>query len=188
MRPTISVVHTSNSKKFQDRLKRISRQAVYVGIPATTAEDRQKQLIKMASGTKSIKKRTKLIAASASTDLNNAELLYIFSKGSPANHQPARPVIEPAIAADGNREAISFELAEANKAELDGRHDDAMRFLKRAGIAGSNASKKWFTDSRNEWPPNAPRTIAEKGSDRPGIDTAAMQGAITYVTKEDTDE
>jgi len=88
------------------------------------------------------KKTAKLVAAAAASTLNNAELLYVFSKGSPANHQPARPVIEPAIVADGNRQAISHELAQANKAQLDGDAEGAKRFLKRAGIAGENASKK----------------------------------------------
>jgi len=134
------------------------------------------------------KKTAKLVAAAAASTLNNAELLYVFSKGSPANHQPARPVIEPAIVADGNRQAISHELAQANKAQLDGDAEGAKRFLKRAGIAGENASKKWFTDPRNGWQPNAQRTIDAKGSSVPGIDTAAMQGAITSVVKEDTDE
>ena len=81
-----------------------------------------------------------------------------------------------------------YELAQANKAQLDGDAEGAKRFLKRAGIAGENASKKWFTDPRNGWQPNAQRTIDAKGSSVPGIDTAAMQGAITSVVKEDTDE
>ena len=105
MRPTISVTRTSNSKNLQASLKRVSSQAVYVGIPSTTAADRQQQLLKMAANGK---KTAKLVAAAAASTLNNAELLYVFSKGSPANHQPARPVIEPAIVADGNRQAISL--------------------------------------------------------------------------------
>lgn len=139
----------------------------------------------MVSGHKVTSKKTRLTAVSASSNLNNAELLYVFSKGSPVHHQPPRPVIEPAIAADGNREGIAHELAESTKATLNGDQASATKFLKRAGFAGENAAKGWFFDSRNAWQGNAPRTIAAKGSDRPGIDTSAMIGAITSVIRDE---
>jgi hypothetical protein len=132
-------------------------------------------------------KKARVVKAAAA-DVNNAELLYIFSKGSPANSQPPRPVIEPAIVAEGNKEAISHELAKATKATLQGNEQEASSRLKRAGIAGQNASRAWFRDSRNGWPPNAEKTIREKGSDRPGIDTGAMRDSIVYVVREDSNE
>jgi hypothetical protein len=189
MRPTISVTQSKSSINLQARLKELSDQAVYVGIPTTTAKDRQTQLTNMINATsanskKGREKRSRL-AILAAENVNNAELLYIFSKGSPATGQPPREVIEPAIVASGNKEAISFELAEVTKAILDANPSLAKTHLRRAGMAGQNASRKWFTDGRNGWAPNAPMTVALKGSDRPGIDSGAMRKAITYVIKED---
>lgn len=192
MKPTVSVSKTSNYKSLQDRLKGLTRKAVYVGIPATTALDRQTQLLKMAGeitskSPTSQKKKAKLLVASLE-NINNAELLFLFSKGSPARGQPARGVIEPAIVAPGNKEAIAFELSESAKASLKGDSAEAIKRLKRAGIAGQNASRKWFTDSRNGWAPNSQFTIDHKESDQPGIATGAMRAAITSVVKEDDNE
>lgn len=192
MRPTVSVTKTSNSRKLQDRLKEVSNQAVYVGIPSTTVADRRVSLITKASkidykSPNASRRQLKLLTAAAE-EVNNAELLYLFSKGSPLNHQPPRPVIEPAIAAPGNKEAIAYELSQATKAVLDGKPAEAKKRLKRAGLAGQNASRKWFTDPRNQWAPNSPKTIALKGSDKPGIDTGVMRAAIIYVVKENSND
>lgn len=194
MKPTVSVKKTSQSAKLLANLRGLTKKAVYVGIPTTSVNDRIDQLLDMTNklsgnNTRSKNKKKKLITAAiktAANQVNNAELLYIFSKGSPVNNQPPRPVIEPAIIAKGNKEAISYELGQATKAQLDGNFPEVKRRLKRAGMAGQNASRKWFTDSRNNWAPNSPVTIAAKGSDVPGIDTAAMRKAITYVVKDDT--
>lgn len=59
------------------------------------------------------------------------------------------------------------------------------RGLRSAGNLAASYAKKWFTDPRNGWAPNSPRTIALKGSSRPLIDTGAMQEAITYVVRKD---
>ena len=144
-------------------------------------------LINQSSGNKSGKpgktrqKRINRIVSSIGSNVSNAQLLYIHTNGSPARHIPARPVLEPAIVAPGNREAIAYELSQAVTANLNGQ--SPLRSLKRAGIAGSNAAKSWFTDSRNGWAPNAPSTIKAKGSDKPLIDTGALRQAITYVVR-----
>lgn len=188
MKPTISATKTGSSRNPLAHLKDINNLVVYVGIPATTATERATQIARKIAKTKSKTKKGKLADAATAAimdDLNNAELLYLFSKGSLPQHIPARPVIEPAIVAKGNKEAIAYELSEASRATLSGDSNEARRRLKRAGVAGSNAAKKWFTDPRNGWAPNAPKTIALKGSDKPGIDTGAMRQAITSVTKEE---
>lgn len=94
--------------------------------------------------------------------VNNAELLYIHTHGSPIRHIPPRAVIEPAINAPGNKEVITRELGDAAAAALDQKPAECIKFLRRAGLAGSNASKAWFTDSRNGWPPNARSTVLAK--------------------------
>lgn len=190
MKPTVTITKTSNRKKLQDRLKEVSKQAVYVGIPTTTIEDRLLAVLKKTSKVNykspNASSRRLHMLTQAANEVNNAELLYIFSKGSPLNHQSPRPVIEPAIVAPGNKEAIAYELSQATKAVLDNKPGEAKKRLKRAGIAGQNASRKWFTDPRNGWAPNAPKTVTLKGSSRPGIDTGIMRSAITYVVKDDS--
>jgi hypothetical protein len=113
--------------------------------------------------------------------INNAEVLFIFSKGSPLKRIPARPVIEPAI--EANAEFINKELAKASSAALNNDPAGVQQGLQRAGMVAANASKEWFFDSRNGWAPNTPGTIRAKGSAQPGIDTGAMRRAITYVVR-----
>lgn len=117
--------------------------------------------------------------------IGNAALMFILTHGSPLHGIPATPVIEPAIAADGNRQIISGELKDGAKALLDRNATQATASLRRAGTAGSNAAKAWFTDPRNNWPPNKPSTIRRKGSDRRNIDTGALRRAITFVLRQE---
>jgi hypothetical protein len=121
----------------------------------------------------------------ASQAVTNAELLFIHTKGSPLKRIPARPVLEPAVKADGNREPIARELAASAKASLAGDKQEAVRRMERAALVGQNAARRWFTDPRNGWAPNAPSTIRRKGSDRPLIDTGALRAAIVGVVREE---
>ena len=175
----LKVVHEKgNADALMKRLREKSP-SVYVGIPAASAAERASaaaDLADLATGP-----RKKHIQEASEQDVNNAELLFIFSKGSPARNQDPRPVLEPAIEADGNRQPISRELAGMAKAHLDGDKAKEMEFANRAALAGQNAARDWFTDSRNSWSPNAPSTIAAKGSDRPGIDLGLMRGAIVGI-------
>ena len=175
----LKVIHEKgDADELMKRLKTKSP-AVYVGIPAASAAERASaalELADLATG-----KRKKHIEEASKQDVNNAELLFIFSKGSPARNQDARPVLEPAIEADGNKQPISRELAGMARAHLDGDKAKEMDFANRAALAGQNAARDWFTDSRNAWAPNAPSTIAAKGSDRPGIDLGLMRGAIVGI-------
>lgn len=142
--------------KIRAALEKLREAAVLVGIPQATTGRRGEPI-------------------------NNASLLYILSNGSPARGIPATPVIEPAIMADGNRQIIGKELAAAASAQLSDDGNAAVLHFKRAGTAGTNAAKGWFTDARNAWPPNKPSTIRRKGSDRRNIDTGALRAAMTYV-------
>lgn len=141
----------------------------------------------------------------ASKGINNAEALFIFSKGSPLRGQPPRPVIEPAIQADGNKQRVAKQLALASKAALQGDQSGMVEHLDKAGTAGESAAKRWFRDTRNGWEPNAPSTVRAKlgkltakkraaalqaiqdaGGDQtgiitPGINTGQMRRAITHV-------
>ena len=182
--PSITLARKSGAAALMKRVAGISKLAAYVGIPAADKRERETQLLNMAGKAKSKYRKARLQKAAAN-DVTNAELLFIFSKGSPLRHQPARPVLEPAVAADGNRQPIERELAASVKASLEGNHEVATKKMKRAALAGQNAARSWFTDSRNNWAPNAPGTIRAKGSDRPGIDTGAMRAAVIGVVREE---
>ncbi|HXS93031.1 MAG TPA: hypothetical protein VN736_00410 [Candidatus Limnocylindrales bacterium] len=137
-------------------LKRLEKSEVLVGIPAN----------------KTLRKGGKI---------NNASLLFILSKGSPINHIPPRPVLEPSI--EENKKIIAPHLGAAAKAILDKRPDQAQRELELAGTLASDAAKRYITSG--ELAPNAPSTIARKGSDQPLIDTGALRRSITFVVREE---
>lgn len=141
---------------------------------------------------------------------NNAELAYIHSNGSPKMSIPARPFLEPAI--EANKEAIAKQQAKIIQDALAGKTDMMLIDVKKLGLFTQNAIKAWFTDPRNNWPPNSPATamrkIAKKykskkrraqaleewfqsvqveGMDptvRPLIDTSQLRNAITYVIRQ----
>lgn len=179
--PKITIARKSGVKALMKRVSGITKLSAHVGIPAS-GSDRDAALKALAGKTTSAKKKAKLAAASG--DVNNAELLFVFSKGSPARNQPARPVLEPAVQASDNKAAITKQLAASVKADIAGDHKLATTNMRKAALAGQNAARKWFTDGRNGWAPNAPSTIEAKGSDRPGINTGAMRSAIVGVVED----
>ena len=152
--------------------------------------------------TKGEKKKIAKLQSKAAQPVSNAELLFIFSNGSPLRGQPARQVIEPAIEEPATAERIARALAEASTAALDGNEAGMMDALDRAGTIGESAAKRWFTDSRNGWQQNAASTIRAKSGKKvmgpvplvgqseewdsantPGIDTGQMRRAITHVVE-----
>ena len=149
--------------------QRLKRSEVLVGIPASGAPRKK-------------------------GPINNAALMYIFSKGSPLQHIPARPWLEPAIKANGN--IITPHMAAAAKAMLSKNPASAERELRLAGTVAANAAKRWPMDPRNNWQENAPSTIrrfqkkGKKGKapfdvvKRPGIDTGQLRRAIISVVRE----
>lgn len=159
MIPKVTVSKKSNPmQNLGDALATLRKTDVLVGIPQVTSS-RPGEII------------------------SNAELLYIQSKGSPARNIPARPVLEPAIQAPGNKEVIDEQLKQATIAVLHRNPERAKDYLNRAGQAASNAAKRWFFDPRNNWAPLKPATIKAKGSSQPLIDTGAMRKAITWVLR-----
>ena len=112
-----------------------------------------------------------------------AHSMYLHSHGSPIHRIPPRPIIEPAIEDPENQQEIINELKQAAEEALDGNSTSAEQHFTRAGLSGQNAARDWFTNPKNNWPPNSPLTIALKGSDRPLIDTAQMRKSITYVVR-----
>lgn len=112
---------------------------------------------------------------------SKAYKMYLLAHGSPAYRVPPRPIIEPAI--EANKEALAEGLKKASLFFMDGEKENAVAELNRTGLRAQNYVRKWFTDPRNNWPPNAPSTIERKGSDKPLIDTGELRKSISYVVK-----
>lgn len=187
MGPKITLARKSGKAGFDNVLRLIMKRAAYVGVPANTKQrDQALQDVALKLAKKKGKRaRTKLTRAldQSGSDINNAELLFLITKGSPARHIPATPILEPAIELPENRAIISRELAASAKSILDGSSTESDKYLKRAALAGQNAARKYFTDPRNGWPPNAPSTIKRKGSARRNIDFGILRSAIIGITR-----
>jgi hypothetical protein len=159
MNPNIKVSSIDHSAKLRASLASLGRKRVLVGVPEEKNDRR-------------------------SGEITNAGLVYLHTHGSALQHIPPRPIIEPAIEAADNKAMITAKLGEAAKSALNGQAPQTTQALNQAGMLGRNAAIRWFTDPRNHWAANSPRTVAEKGSDRPLIDTAQMRRSITYVVDE----
>lgn len=186
-----------NTADLKKSLEELAGKQVYVGIPEGSDNDRA-----AAAGNQE-----------SSGGITNAELLYIhthgvrkqemrdemnpkvesgempYSKayqmwlhthGSPLWQSPPRPVIEPAI--EKNKDVIAKQLRKVADAALDGQNPNAE--LEKAGMLGQNIARDWFTNPENNWPPNSPRTVDQKGSDQPLIDSGELRKSIIYVVKE----
>lgn len=176
----LKVTRTSTASAVNESLKKLARKAVYVGIPESAA-------------------------ARDIGRINNAQLMYIHTNGSPLKHIPVRPVIEPAL--EANKAIVMEQLERVAEATLDGDDQMAEQALIAAGRVGANAAKRWFTDSRNGWPKNKPSTVRNKirklrgtsyqealdildsdgdisAIDTPLIDTGELRRSITFVTGE----
>lgn len=181
----ITLGRKSGSAAILKRITGLGKLAAYVGVPADEA-GRTGALTKLAGNAtgKRAKKLRDLVLKGAGA-VNNAELLFIHTKGSPLRKIPARPVLQPAVEADGNKQAIAAELASSMKASIAGDHELAVKRMRRVALTGQNAARRWFTDPRNAWAPNAPSTIKAKGSNRPLIDTGALRNAIVGIVEEE---
>jgi hypothetical protein len=172
------------------RLAGLQKRHIYVGIPQ--AENSRKsggignaELLYIH--THGIRRKSMIAemdrSMAAGMKYSAAFSLYIQSHGSPLWHSPPRPVLEPAI--EANKEKIAREFKKIYTACSNGDAEGMERAIVRTGLAAQNICRGWFTDPRNNWPPNSPVTIARKGSERPLIDTGSMRKAITYVVRED---
>jgi hypothetical protein len=154
----------NNYMKLKKALNFLKENPVYVGIAEDTTERNNEDEKEKVSVT-------------------NADLLFIHTKGSPVNNIPARPVIEPAI--EDASEKISKQMGMAAKKAMESNEEMAIKHLSLAGMYGQNASRSWFTNPKNNWPPNSPAVIAakrRKGSTEPKplIDTGELRKSITY--------
>ena len=165
--------------KLAADLQKISNMDVLVGVPESNAARKEE-------------------------GINNAQLLALHTKGSPLQKIPARPVIEPAIEASGNKEQIAEQLGIAAQLVLDQNVPGAHAQLQKTAMLGQNVARSWFTDPRNNWPPNKIATVRAKMSKmtskqvfeavdsgtpitRPLVDTGALRQAIIGICREKKD-
>ena len=129
--------------------------------------------------------------------ISNVQLAFILTNGSPVNHNPPRPFLEPALADEKVRQIIGRHMKAAVVAVLKGDEGAARAELEKAGQAGEDGVKDYMASG--SFAPNSPFTISggwmrnrvsgkpfhadPKGSSKPLIDTGNLQGSITHVVK-----
>jgi hypothetical protein len=185
---------TDKSDKVKQLLSGLAKKQVYVGIPqgadnaraagtGNTSNITNAELLYIHThGIRMQEMRAEMNPKVESGEMtySKAFQLWLHTHGSPLWQSPPRPVIEPAIEHD--KEAIARQLKKVAQAVLNG--EDPTPELQKAGMLGQNVARAWFTNPANNWAPNSPATIREKGSDNPLIDTGELRKAITYVVKE----
>jgi len=187
IRPTVTLtgVEKISAKERAASLAELGNVRVFVGVPEDKAA-RQSGGITNAQlaylhtqGVRATAMRAAMAPALKRGATYGAALsLYVHTHGSPLWRIPPRPIIEPAIEAD--KVNIENELKDAGAAALEGDKRGMIFYIRRAGQEAQNAVRAWFTGP-NKWAPNAPSTIAQKGSDRPLIDKGELRRAIVYV-------
>lgn len=192
--PTINVLKNIKVASLVDAVGVLAKREALVGIPAehssrqapNTEGDKinNAELLYIQShGVRKAEMRAEMQKSlDAGKKYSEAHSLYIQTHGSPLWHIPPRPVLEPSI--EANKEPIAKQLQGAVTAAIDGNTAGVDQALHRAGFVAENAAKAWFENPENGWPPNSPKTIAQKGSDSPLIDTGEMRKAITHVVRE----
>lgn len=114
-------------------------------------------------------------------DTRNVDLLYLHENGSPARNIPPRPVLKIGLSGKDTQQKINQLLRQGAVIALMGNVEKAMTYYEKAGLVGVAAVKGTF--GSGALAPNAPSTIARKGSSAPLIDTGALQASITYAVR-----
>lgn len=114
--------------------------------------------------------------------MTNAGLLYLHEQGVPSHNIPPRPVLKPAIGQAEVASVITDLMKNAmEEAIANGNTEEAERSMEKAGMVGRDACKKYILGGNLA--PNAPSTIARKGSSTPLVDTGSLLGSINYAVR-----
>ena len=95
---------------------------------------------------------------------------------------PSRPFLRDSV--DNHESEINAFFKTSKKSMLAGK--DAEAILKEVGIFMKDLVQGEITDG--SFAPNAPSTIARKGSSKPLIDTGKMRQSVNYVIKQKGEE
>lgn len=109
-------------------------------------------------------------------DLTVAELATVLHFGTEDGRIPPRPFLTMAL--DEQREELAKMGGELMAEVIEGKMDQD-RALGLIGAKLATEAKKVITTG-DQLTPNAPSTVAEKGSSRPLVDTGRLLGAITW--------
>jgi hypothetical protein len=152
-------------------------------------KEKAKQIKALYQGFQFVRKTEVVVGITEESDcarengITNAQLLYLHENGVPSHNIPPRPVLKPAIAKAENSQRIAKLMRDGMKAAMvDGNLDAARQCYEKAGMLGRDACKNYIREGSN-LAPNAPQTIARKGSSTPLIDTASMLNSITYAVR-----
>lgn len=108
--------------------------------------------------------------------ISNAQLGAVMEFGTDNGNIPARPWLRPGVES-GNEEYL--------KIITEGMEDQQPlgQSLEIVGLVAVGKVQQYMVDLRS--PPNAPQTIARKGSSNPLIDTGSLRQSVTHkVTSE----
>lgn len=109
-----------------------------------------------------------------------ATIAAVNEFGTADGRIPARPFLRPAIE-EGTPKFV--RLAEIDLPDILLGKQPVSRLTNRMGNLAVGLVQQKITDIKT--PPNAPSTIAKKGSDNPLIDTGALRQSINYLTIDD---
>jgi hypothetical protein len=117
--------------------------------------------------------------ASEADDASMALVGATVEFGRPDVGQPERPFLRGGI-----RDAIPQvrAVAQHDLALVAEGHMSVGTVLDRLGAVGAGSVKTYMAG--DHFAPNAPSTIAKKGSSQPTIDSAALRGSITHVVED----
>lgn len=172
-----------------EALKELQNSEVLVGIPEEKSS-RKKEIIRNSELlyilSHGVRKRSMRLEMDEQIEqgkeYSEAYQLYLQEHGSPLWHSPPRPVLEPAI--EDSKERIAEQLQKAAISALDGDLKGVKVGMHKAGQVAENAARDWFTNPKNDWAPNSPKTVKAKGSENPMIDSEQMRKSITHVIRQ----
>ncbi len=110
------------------------------------------------------------------------ELAAVHELGTEDGHIPARAPIQTTFYLRRKQELIELQGKLAKQIVTGGM--DPKRAMGILGSWGANAIKRTITEGEGLPPPNAPSTIAAKGSSRPLVDTGQLKAAYNYEISE----
>lgn len=116
--------------------------------------------------------------ATHSPGVTNLDVAMFNEHGT--RHMPARPFIGPSF--DKNRPKYERQLATGLRKIYEGTMEPE-QVLELVGAQGAADIKAYVTQGASVPPPNAPSTVAAKGSDRTLVATGQMIGAVTWEVK-----
>lgn len=137
----------------------LTRNAVYVGIPATAPPRRGEPI-------------------------TNASIAYVQEHGSPLLHIPPRPFLRPGVA-DASEE-LADRLEDAAHLATDGNRNGVIRALHAVGLIAQAAVRRKITEG--PFTALSERTLAARRArgitrTKPLIDTGQLRNAINYVIR-----